>query len=733
MYFIKKQSRLSTPTGGGCGPESGGLHVNYKQLVLLVFLIMMVTALYLRLDILQNWKEYPGFFYFNGKPLLTSSDGYNYLAKSRQLLEKSESDDFSCVSSVNERESRSPPLLSVIAYYLSAISGFTLESIAVFLPPFFGLLLPLLLFFWGRKIGGNITGFTAGVFALFSPPYFSRTIPGWFDTDILNVSFALAAVILSMEFSTRKDRSRYLFLILSFLNLLFFTWWWHLPNALFLGLTPLILSVIIHYRPPRKELILFITGILLVFIGAIILAPELSLLPGEFYGKLSAYFDVGNLGLPNFEESASEMLTFPPLAVAGSITGHVIGFILGCLGFVLLCYNFRTHALYLLPLLAVGSMSFIYVRFRIYLVPLIGLGLGWLLHLYLMKRPFRRLFIPVGLLMVSVILFPLMKFALEPFPVARVWGPTVLSAFNKMEQVIPKKDLVWARWDLGYPINYLTRKNIVFSGGAGGVNSARIFNFYSYASPNERFAANLIRFYSIRGLSEIRRLLYRHNGRWDHLFEEIELVLESGPEEAKAIIESKPGLYPGSADKWIEFFYPQSDCRIFLLVEIEMAFRKWYSTGSWDWKTNKSTKPVIWPILEVKELEDRLLGLTLAGREVVIDLLKGLVITQEKETKLNGVIKASEKGEKVEYNYKRDGLGFLWVPEERYGLVVNSGIYHSMFTKLLIRKKYDPAYFRYVSGKHGMYAIYEVLGDAPAYHTQKGSTEKENPGSVSQD
>lgn len=107
------------------------------------------------------------------------------------------------------RSAEYPPLIAYLAVlFYKLVNIFTntpLIVVCFWLPAIIGPISGIIAYFFTRKYTNEYGAIAAGIFTVTSPLLLSRTIPGWFDTDMFNVLFPLLITWLFFEAINNKN------------------------------------------------------------------------------------------------------------------------------------------------------------------------------------------------------------------------------------------------------------------------------------------------------------------------------------------------------------------------------------------------------------------------------------------------------------------------------------------------------------------------------------------------
>lgn len=346
-------------------------------------------------------------FYFNGELMINSNDGYAFAEGARDMIAGfHQPNDLSYFDSP----------LSALTYYIYELTPFSFESIILYMSAFFSSLIVLPLVLIGSLYQQKFMGFLAALFASIAVSYYNRTMIGYYDTDMLVTVLPCFFVYFLMRLIIKKD-----FLSLIALPLLMSFYLWYYPSSYTLNVALMglfLLYTLVFHRKDKLffmalifmiialspiawyyELALlallfalfvfkndFFKPVLLGILGA--LALILLFLSGglepilyqlQFYifkSDASADFSKGfvyfNVSKTIQEASQIDISTF-----ARRISSSELAFIFSIAGLLLLFKRHKSMILFL-PLLALGFLAlFGGLRFTIYAVPAMALGLAY--------------------------------------------------------------------------------------------------------------------------------------------------------------------------------------------------------------------------------------------------------------------------------------------------------------------------------------------------------------------
>lgn len=688
-----------------------------RRLEIIGLVLILAAGLFLRLEDIRDWRSQPERAFFQGEPLLTTHDGYYYLSLARDLANDTylPIDEKRAVPESPRRPSP-PPLLSVLGAGVHMLTSLSLNWVGVLLPSFLGILVAIPVYLLGRYYDGPVMGLSAALAVLCSEYYMYRSSLGWFDTDGMNVTFTMAVAYCFLRFGVVPERRRYLYLLGGFVLYGFFFWWWDSTPEIVtaISLFPLLVALAFFYRPPRKEGILFfsvVAGCLLVLFVTTGLEY-----PGRIMISLTNQFgyitkSVRN-SFPNMSMTVSEQEFTSIAEIVRRTTTSMPVFVLAWIGLILLFIRKPKESLYLLVPLVIAALSFFYARrFLVFMAPLHGLGLGFLVSSVWGMRSrwkFCAALAPVLLILVTT---PSIVSALAKTNWPKV-HPLVVSGMDLAARQTPEDAVIWAWWDQGYPLRYWARRGTIADGTFHDGELA-VYNAIPLATDDFRTAANFIQFYVVRGtkgMLQLARALHNDKARGMELAKE---VFSAGPAEGRAIIEAASLLPQGewqSVDDWLRFFFPPDPRPIYLFLESRLIVTDywWYWLGTWD-VAKKDGKHLYYKPFAHVEITDEWAR---NDKGLNVDLVEGTAVIGNKKVPLKQVVVRGEESKIKFHTFHEKGINFEIFLPVKYAVLADTDIAESVFNKLYLRHigpKED--YFRPVDLLTPAYQFWKVKGD----------------------
>lgn len=685
------------------------------RLSLLILLLIALAGLYVRVECIVDWQRSPQICFYEGKPLLGALDGYYYLRLARDLLEGTYTKNDPL--SVRGRPSP-PPLLSSSTASIVRWTGFSLEWVACLLPVFLGLTVIFPLYCLGRFYGGRICGWVAALFGVLSPYYVYRSSFGWFDTDCLNLTFSLLLSYFALRFAVEHSPWRYLYLALVLATTLLFLLWWNtVPDVVILiAAASLFFALLFYYRPRRLWEWLMIAGVVLALAAfgywqyawlqaQYYRAEDLLLSLVRFARKMPYSSDLPPSALSTSEQRVPDFFRWAEATSTSYFT-----LLAGLAGFVFLSQkNWRHWGFLAVPTGLALFGIFIAERFLLFVAPVIGLGLGFLVawlwwHPSVISglRP-RILWRSLVLLLAVGLLAPVGYFLYRN---VMAWPRVEAYRVAGMVEVgkkTPPNALIWAWWDNGYPLQYWARRRAIWDGSHhGGIS---VYNAIPFAADNPRFAANFIRLAGDGGLgfSCLPNLLKKS---FPTTLQFMRFALTNDVPTVRKIFQAN-----GYKPEWVSsYLFPANMTPLYLYLDalnLKTAFW-WYWYGTWNGKTG--VHPTYSPFFNIAFKGNALVN----GSSLRIDLETGLLDNQMQTIGLDHVYLRGDRGAGG-YDYSWPStLCFEAAVLNAFGVLASVDIANSLFNRLFVRTDSSVApYFLPIILHAPEYQLWQVVPDKP--------------------
>lgn len=462
-------------------------------------------------------------FHWNNELMISTNDGYFFAEGARDILQGNhEKHDLSPIDNP----------MSIITALLSKIIPISFETLMLYMPSFIGSLIVIPLILIGRALNQTTMGFIAALIGSIAHSYYNRTMTGYYDSDMLNIVLPVMETY-SLILALTHQRNRYLIPIT--ISIAVYQWWYPQAYALDTALFIMIIGYTLIFD--RKNTYLYkislfiLIGILaLPFMAKIALAialftffhfkrefsqklfwpifiviigiyaatggidPILSLLSMYVFHGATENTTSSSLSFYNVMSTVREAGHIPFTLFAERISGDVITFVLACVGYIMAIIAYRP-LLITLPLAGLGFIAMSSgLRFTIYAVPAMALGLAYLI-IYLSR------FIQITTLRYATItlltigaLYPNYTHIKE-YIMPTVMATNEVKALDQLNKITSGEDYVVAWWDYGFPIRYYGDVKTWIDGGkhSGDVNYPASFVL---TAKNSASAAHMMRLYT---------------------------------------------------------------------------------------------------------------------------------------------------------------------------------------------------------------------------------------------
>ena len=668
------------------------------------------------MEALSDWKKAESRTFFENQPLHTTFDAYFYLSLAKDLIDKTyyPTDEKRGVPDCPLRPTPAP-LLSVLAAQITKLSSWPLSWVGAVLPAVLGALLALPLYLLGKYYSGGLAGFSAALLALLYPFYIYRSGFGRFDTDCLNVTFILISAYLFLRFALITTWKRYIYIGIALVNYALFIWWWDQTPAVVTAITflPFAVALVFYYRPHKKEACIFFgliglgVAAVLTFKGLDIFIEMIKAIFNQFlYISKDASGDFPNIGVTISEQSKPSVST-----IIEYTTGSISGFIFAFAGIAFLFYKKFKESLFLASIIVLSFLAFTEAnRFIIFLVPLLGLGSGYLIgELWKLRKKF------LPFIVICPVLFICFAWPLYSENAANSQLPKLSAAtVDGMDAALhktPKNAVIWAWWDNGYALTYFARRATV---NDGSIHSGErtYYNALPLAFTDFRLSANFMHFYVAHGMQGINQFSQATGLSKNSAMDLVKKILAAGPTDARALIDAaKLNQIPPytTTDDWLAFFFPPEQRPVYLFLDtlLSRIAYWWYWFGTWD----PDKKEGIHPYYEVftgLQMKDEIIS---GGRGMQINVLTGDIQANGQTFQLSRLgIQTNKDSDERKYA-ANSKYCFDFIGPAHYGVLMDKDIAETVFNKLFIRHSFDRNYFMPVQMAGMIYQLWEVKSD----------------------
>jgi len=700
--------------------------IKHKQ-VLIFIAIAYLFSLALRMVWVYHFSEAESFKY-NNQLMINTNDGY-YFAKGAQDV----------LNGVDTQEMRSASntALSLTTAALAKVLPVSFETLILYMPAFFSSFLVIPLVLIGKSLGRLEVGFIAALIASIAWSYYNRTMVGYYDTDMLNI--VLPTVLLwSLIAAVRSKHNIYLLIIA--LDAFVYRWWYPQSYALEFAFIMLIVAYAGYLRYKKEDISYFLKLIALMLVATLMtyglvrlvaiiglyfafskydvkrylpyiltvivavfwylggLDPILSQLNKYVFRETVSLEKDSGLGLQFFTvmQTVKEASAIPFELFANRISGHVITFVLGLIGYAWLCYRHKAMLL-ALPMLGLGFLAYGIpgiidaggLRFTIYAVPVLALGFAFFIvqiTSYFQHEALKYIAY-VGL--VALALMPNIAHINE-YKVPTVFNQSEVSVLQKLGEIATPKDYTIAWWDYGYPIEYYSNTRTLIDGGrhSGSVNFP-----VSYALTNPQHkGAKMARFgveYEIKSLQARRYNKTAAEDERKQIFSTIEqMTTDYGFRDTNDFLSLIETLETPKPTRDIYFYLP---LRMSSIYTVATFFSNLDLMSG-----EKYARPTFY---ETNFFEDTGAQVDL-GNNIVLDKAKAQILQngQSRNVKrfITTLYDANGKLNVNTQTLNSNGLTVVFLQSYKKVLVIDESVFESLYFQLFFLENYDAAIFEQV-------------------------------------
>ncbi len=689
------------------------------------FLLLMLIAYLFALGVRYTWIHLMGGqaeFIWNNQVMINTPDGYYWAEGARDILAgHHQANDLSPVTAP----------ISILTAWLVKMLPFSFETVILWMPAVFGSLLVVPVMLIGRAFKLDNVGFVSAMFASVAWSYYHRTMAGYYDTDMLTIvlpTFVLYGIIKALL--TQEDR----YLLLAPLFMVLYHWWYPEATSLNSAFSAIVLLytlifdrkniylyklflfmlisilplgdivdisllifvlLLLHFNPTKVKTSHLLVGLIIVVSIAYIalggLDPIWLQLKGYLFRDSTSGGD-SKLQLHFFavSKTVQEAGRIPFDVFANRISGDSIIFILSLLGYILFALRYPSFWL-ALPMLGLGFIAMkAGLRFTVYAIPPMALGLGYLIFWFAQRLAGvlagerwkgQRASWGIALALLSIVLYPNLHH--DVFKYNRIFTPTFTKAevenLAKLKKIAKRNDYVLSWWDYGYPIRYYSDVKTFIDGGkhSGEVNFP-----VSFALTHSQVeSANMARL----DMEYIEKS-FKKNSQKSFFETEMRDYNVSTPEAFLELLKN-PNLKLPKKSQDIYYYLPFRMMRIYSTVEIFSDID--LKTGA---LTHRSTFYAIRNFVRKNEM-------AVIGKNAYIDLKNGIAHLGNTQLKLKRFIisyydKSGKKLNKKVRNYDNEnGLTVIDMFDYHRLLILDKKSYNSTYIQLFVLQNYNPKLF----------------------------------------
>lgn len=542
--------------------------IDFKYFNLFVDIFFILVAIGISIYAREAFVYYSsafGYYFFDGNRMLTTNDAYHFATATRDLIQGHLKDAFYPIASLEM-----PSIVSAAFYY---ILPFSLDSLFFYLPIGLSALVSIPVYLFTKDITNRYLALFAAILTPLSIGYSNRTIGGYYDTDMLVLTFPMFGLyFLHRILKNYNFKDLILAIIFFILSIL-----WHKVSATYILTAGIFLALLYTFIKDRGNLKIYeVLGVLIISISYINIILKLVLIAillhfiiqkpllfGDLTAKIKSklkyisvlillvgfsVFIIANLDLITsrlatyitdnmvvsdsitLHSTAGTIMELKPLNflnLAERTMGDNATFAIGLVG-ILVMFIRVPSSIILLPLfiLSISSLK-LGLRFSMFGAPIFSIGFFYLIYVVLnvMNFAFKdKIFLNITKFVVALCfaVFAILpnyyhtKNYIAP-PVVHGYEINALDAISKDSQ--SRKDVSVSWWDYGFIIPYYSQTRPIIQGtDLDGVN--HFLSSFVLSSTNQRASYNMAKLIvqaideedkNLQKLNNIDRILNRYN------------------------------------------------------------------------------------------------------------------------------------------------------------------------------------------------------------------------------
>jgi len=364
---------------------------------------------------------------------------------------------------------------------------------------------------------------------------------------------------------------------------------------------------------------------------------------------------------------------------ANRISGHTATFVFSIIGYLYLSYKHRIM-LFALPMIGLGFLASVGgLRFTVYAVPILALGIAFLITEVSAKIPEKGLKYVSMIVLTLAILYPNYKH-IEAYKVPTVFNNTEVQVLDELGKIAQREDYVVSWWDYGYPIRYYADVKTLVDGGK---HSGKVNYPISYILTNPQHqAAKMARLdveYTEKNFLDAKPFSNIEQMTKDYGFSDTNTFLNS--------LNGDITLPEKTRD--IYLYLP------FKMLNIYPTVKLFSNMNLMDGK--KFNNPFFFVS---KQFKDSQRSIDLGGG-IVLDKLKGELKIGKQIVSIKRFISTAydKKGilqKKVQARNKSGQINIIFMSNYNTFLVLDDNVFNSLYIQLMVLEEYDKNLFEKV-------------------------------------
>ena len=679
-----------------------------KQTILLI-LIAFIFSFSLRLIWVYQFSDYEQ-FKFNNQFMINTNDGYYWAEGARDIL--------SGEQNINENSPIHTATAQLTAFIAKTVP-FSFETIIFYMPAFFASLIVIPLILIGRSLGKIEVGFIAALISSIAWSYYNRTMVGYYDTDMLNIVFP-TVLLWSLIWAMRTSEEKYL--LFSALDIIAYRWWYPQSYSLEFAFFGLIFAYVLYQLIKKEQYkfnltlltfmmfsmmglegyvrLLIVVGLFLVlkfqkeiFNKYLYYIFGFSLLlffvTGGFdpiWGQLKGYVFKDHIQISGEElqlhyytvmQTIREASDIPFETFANRISGGMVTFVIGVIGYVLLVFRYPIMLLSL-PMVGLGFLAYSSgLRFTIYVVPIIAFGISFFIVEIASFINSKRVRYSVIVFLTFLALVPNIVHIVE-YRVPTVFMKSEIEVLDKLKQIANRDDYVVSWWDYGYPIRYYSDTKTLSDGGkhSGAVNFPT-----SFALTNPQQEASKMLRLDVEYTEKIVQ------GKLDNNRTNIaNMTLDYGFKDSNDFLKSlSSDLNLPEKTRDIYLYLPNQMMSIYPTIKLFSNID--LMNGE------KKQQPIFYYFDEFKEYK----SVIDLGNNIQVDKIEGTLHIAGKVIPINNFVKTFYDDNKLQIQTttieSKSEINLIYMGNYDQFLIVDNSVYNSTYIQLFIFENYDKELF----------------------------------------